>query len=79
MLGTSDYDELSRVTSAEACLNGFKFKDDYELETGVTRSIITQNMDLLSSLKRKDFRNMINDAVRWGIWETVMKQQHIYM
>ena len=63
ILGTSDDDELSRVTSAETYLGGLKFKDDYELETGVKGWVITQDMDLLASHKRKDFRNMINDAV----------------
>lgn len=78
-LGTSDDDILTRVTSAETYLSGLKFKDDYELETGVTRWIITQDMGLLASLNRKDSRKMIHDAVRWGIWETVIKQQHSYV
>ena len=62
-LRTYDNDELSCVTSAETYLGGLKFKDVYELETGVTRWIITQDMDVLASVNRKDTRNMTNDAV----------------
>jgi hypothetical protein len=76
ILGTCEDDELSRVTSAETCLGDLKFEGDYELETGVTRWVITQDMDLLASLNRKDSRNMINDAVMWEIWETV-PQLHV--